>query len=160
RSRMSAPELSGSRRPVPPRKATVVRNGTITGFDSVGIDLSNDTGSLVDTMILLGNTGGLSAGAGSTVRNSTIHDNSGTAIFLLGGGGASNNTIYKNGGSGVDAGSHIHMTVSSNAIARNGSSGIVVGDSSTVKDNTLLGNGSGGGADAIAGGNYTVVTDN
>jgi hypothetical protein len=141
-------------------KATAVRNGTITGFFPFGINLGGGTGSLVDSVILFGTGEPVVVGAGSTVRNSTIHDNNSGIVFVGGAGFVRNNTIYKSVTVGVSAGGHAHMTVTGNTIAQHDFDGIRVGDHSTVTDNVVLGNGVSAGANAITGGSHTVVNGN
>ena len=120
-------------------KSIVVRNGTIRGFNE-GIYLNSSTSVLLDHMILTKNGYGVTVGAHSTVKNSTIHDNT-SASLLLGDYSSLTDSMISNNGDGVNGGNHV--TVARVTVAQNGSvdsSAIALGDYASVQNSVVQNN--------------------
>lgn len=144
-----------------PNRGVSVKNGSITGMGSTGINLSNVTQSEITNVQVRWNRGsGILVGAGATVSGNTAYQNGNDGIFAGAGSIISGNTAHLNADDGIrgDAGSVITgntayqnvddgirgdtgSTVSGNTAYQNGDVGIFAADGSTVSGNTVSTNG-------------------
>ena len=150
-----------------PRTGTLVKNGSIEGFD-VAINLASSVRSTVRTVtasdnnngLLLGQTSlvkdcivqrvggvGISVGDGSQVEGclvggSEVNGNGGVGISGANRILVTRNTAVSNGDNGIHVGAN--STVTHNAVGDNGTDGIIVGARSLVSNNTSNDNGNDG----------------
>ena len=84
------------------RKNIAIKNGTVSGWSSRGMDAGNAINSQFANLRASDNgTDGLSVGFGSTVTNCTASDNGGSGIFATGGSTVTNCTVRSNTGDGI-----------------------------------------------------------
>jgi len=147
------------------RKDIVVRDGTIRGFPVAGIALGLSTASLVDGLVLFDNGRAVTVGAGGTVKNSTMHDNTSAnaaTITVNGAGTVTDNVLVNNVASNANGHSILagpHALVSGNTLIYNNSFfGIAAAHNSTVKNNVVSHNTNGSGAIVVNG--HTVIVQN
>jgi len=105
------------------RKNITVRNGTVRGMGSSGIQLGATVGGLVEDMHVESSGGSMGAGIVldiGTVTRCTVTANAGSGIVASSDSTISFNSVTSNGANGVDGGG----LVSNNDISENGQDGI------------------------------------
>ena len=105
------------------RKNITVRNGTVRGMGSSGIQFSTTVGGVVEDMHVESSGGSMGAGIVmdiGTVTRCTVTANAGSGIVASSDSTISFNSVTSNGGNGVGGGG----LVSNNDISENGQDGI------------------------------------
>lgn len=154
------------------KKDIVVRNGTIRGFSSGGIDLSNSMGTRVERITASGNTGPGIVVTGSSVVNCISTGNTGAGIVggdnsiidgcMSNGNTSDNILVYQScrvsncvanqsiSGNGINC-AVLYNTVVGCTANSNSLNGIVTGQRGRVSECTVTSNGSNGVKAAFAG---------
>ncbi len=159
--------------------AIEVRNGTVRGWRSFGIDLGTFNASIctvrnirttvnfaggmsvgeattITGCVASNNTGdGILASRGNTITNCSAFFNGGTGIFLSIGSTVSSSSASQNGGTGISTQSG--CTVTNCNASDNTADGILVSTGSTVSNSTAYSN-NGAGISAFSGSTVTDCT--
>jgi parallel beta-helix repeat protein len=135
-----------------PANGVTVRNGSVSGWTTSGIDLNASAGTLIENVVVRGNTGfGVRTGTQGVIRFCSCTSNTTTGIAVFQGGVVESCNAAGNGSIGISAG--FGSVVRSCLARENTSGGINVNGEAVVSDCTAYNNGGTG----ISAGSLTLV---
>ena len=111
-----------------------VKNGSIVGMGANGVSLG-DQAEVSDLRVRWNRLAGIVVFGGATVSGNTVYQNGGDGLNTRSGATISGNTVYENGNNGITT--WVGATVSGNTVYQNGHNGIFVGTGSAVTGNTV-----------------------